>query len=52
MDIKDDVETAIALFELVNIIVEKMITEPKVIEELHTKIPESKKKAIEERDSK
>ena len=35
MDLKDDQETAGALFGLVNFIVEKMIAEPKEVERLY-----------------
>lgn len=52
IDLKDDVKTASALFKLVNFIAEKMITEPKEIEEIYNKLPESKKKQIKERDNK
>lgn len=52
LDLKDDIKTAMALFKLVNFIAEKMITEPKEIEILYSKIPEGKKKQIEERDGK
>ena len=52
LDLKDDIDTAQALFKLVNFIAEKMITEPKEIEALYKKIPESKKKQIEDRDKK
>lgn len=50
MDLRDDVETASALFKLLNFIAEKMITEPKEIETIYNKIPDAKKKQIEERD--
>ena len=52
IDLNDDKDTALRLFDLVNVIAEQMITQPKMIEELYDKLPESKKKAIEERDSK
>ncbi|MDO8619218.1 MAG: DUF4145 domain-containing protein [Candidatus Daviesbacteria bacterium] len=52
LDLKDDVETATALFRLVNFIAEKMISEPKEVEALYEKIPDEKKKQIEERDGK
>lgn len=52
LDLKDDVETATALFSLVNFIAEKMITEPKEIEEIYSKLPDNKRKQIEERDKK
>ena len=50
LDMKDDIETATALFRLVNFIAEKMITEPKEIDAIYKKLPESKKKQIEKRD--
>ncbi len=52
LDIKDDIETASALFKLVNFIAEKMITEPKEIDAIYDKIPVSKKAAIQKRDNK
>jgi len=52
LNLKDDVETASSLFKLINFIAEKMITEPKEIEAIYNKIPESKKKQINERDKK
>lgn len=50
MDLKDDVNTAHSLFKLINLIAEKMITEPKEIDEIFNKIPETKKVQIVERD--
>lgn len=50
MDLRDDIETASSLFRLVNFIAEKMITEPKEIEEIYNKIPEGKKEQINQRD--
>ncbi len=50
MNLKDNVGVAIALFELINLITEKMISDPKKIASLYEKLPEEKKKAIEERD--
>ena len=52
IDLNDDRDTALRLFDLVNVIAEQMITQPKMINELYDKLPESKKKAIEDRDSK
>lgn len=51
-DLRDDIDTAKALFKLVNLIAEKMITEPKEVEEIYNSLPESKRQAIEKRDSK
>lgn len=52
LNLKDDKDTALALFKLLNFIAEKMITEPKEIDAIYNKIPETKKKQIEERDRK
>lgn len=52
LDLKDDIGTAVQLFHSVNIIAEQMISNPKHVEELYGKIPESKRRAIEQRDSK
>ncbi|TMT87362.1 hypothetical protein E2L06_12515 [Haloterrigena sp. H1] len=46
----DDRDTALRLFELVNIIVEFTITKEKLIEEAYSEIPENKKDGIEQRD--
>lgn len=50
MDMKDDSETAFALFRILNIIIERTISYDKQIDELWDKIPESKKKAVKKRD--
>lgn len=52
LDLRDDTKTASSLFKLINFIAEKMITEPKEIEKIYKKIPEAKKKQINERDKK
>ena len=52
LDVRDDPETAIRLFELVNYIVEDRISRPKQIAELYAKLPEEKRKGIEARDAK
>lgn len=52
LDLRDDIKIASALFKLVNFIAEKMITEPKEIEEIYNKLPEGKKRQIQERDRK
>lgn len=48
----DNKEIVDRLFQFVNLIVEKTITEPRVVGDMFSAIPESKKKAIEERDAK
>ncbi len=51
IDMKDDRETASKLFDLVNLIVDAMISQPKHIDALYEeKVPESKKDAIKKRD--
>ena len=47
---KDNREIAIKLFDLINIIVQNQITQPKEIEALFTSLPAGKLKAIAERD--
>lgn len=51
IELKDDTDTASALFRLVNFIAEKLITEPNEIEEIYSKIPDGKKEQIVQRDS-
>lgn len=48
----DDKNTATMLMRLLNIIVERMISEPKEINSLYQGLPESVKNAIENRDKK
>jgi len=50
INLKDDRETAILLFELVNMIVEFTITQRKRIDAIFEKIPEGAKKQIKKRD--
>lgn len=50
IDINDDRDTAVALFALLNFIVERMISEPKKIEALFHALPEGARKAISARD--
>lgn len=50
IDLKDDAKTALSMFDLLNKIVEVMITQPKEVEDIYRKIPDSTKKAIKERD--
>lgn len=46
----EDNDIAFSLFSIMNLIVEKMIIEPKEIEEVYSQLPEDKRKAIENRD--
>lgn len=50
MDLKDDKETAEQLFELVNLIAETLISQPKRIAALRRKLPEKAQQAIDKRD--
>jgi hypothetical protein len=52
IDLKDDRETALKLFKLLNIIVHDMITQPKEIEELFNRLPQNKLDGIKNRDKK
>lgn len=50
IDLRDDRQTAETLFRLVNLVVDKMISEPKQVEEVFNSLPASKLAAIKERD--
>lgn len=50
IDVNDNVEIALKLFKLINFISEKMIIEPKELEELYAKLPENKREQIKNRD--
>lgn len=50
IDITDDQETAKRLFELVNIVCDYMVSQPKRVEEIYSKIPPALKDAIKQRD--
>lgn len=52
LDLEDDKETAYTLFKLLNFIVDDRITRKKEIDDLYCKLPPSKLKGIENRDSK
>jgi hypothetical protein len=51
IDLRDDRPTAERLFSLVNLICEKMISEPKHVDAMYEDIPENLRKAIEKRDA-
>jgi len=52
LDLKDDQDTALKLFRLVNVIIENRIAEPTEIESLYvSKVPDSKKEQIGKRDA-
>lgn len=51
MDLRDDRRTAETLFMLLNLIAEKMISQPKQVKKIYSKLPEGARKAIEGRDS-
>jgi hypothetical protein len=50
IDLKDDTDTASRLFDLVNIITQVMITQPKEIEKLYGRLPKTAKEQIKKRD--
>lgn len=51
IDLRDDRQTALQLFQLINIIADAMLSRPKQIADLYGKLPETKLKAIEQRDA-
>ena len=52
IDLDDETDTAVMLFEILNIIVNDMITHTNQIDELYSNLPESARAAIEKRDNK
>jgi hypothetical protein len=52
IDLRDDPATAARLFELVNLVADRMISEPRRIDEMYEALPKDKRKAIESRDKK
>ena len=50
LDLRDDQQTALALFGLVNFIVEEMITRPREIDEIYNKLPSGVLEQITRRD--
>ncbi len=52
IDLRDDVTTASVLFVLVNLVADKMLTEPKQIAAIYASLPEPKLQGIEARDRK
>ena len=50
IDLKDNVEIAVQLCKIINIIAGAMITQSKMIDSMYEDLPEDKKKKIEERD--
>ncbi|WP_460367272.1 DUF4145 domain-containing protein [Pseudomonas sp. Tul1A2] len=51
IDIRDDRATAEALFKLLNLIVDKTISEPKHIKEIYESLPQNLREAIVKRDT-
>lgn len=52
IDLDDNKDTALQLFNLVNLICNQMITQPKQVKALYDKLPEKKLKGIEQRNKK
>jgi Domain of unknown function (DUF4145) len=52
IDLKDNRETALNLFSLLNIIADVMITQPKHVDTLYNSLPASQLSAIQKRDGK
>jgi hypothetical protein len=50
LDLRDDYDTVSRLFRLVNFIGQKLITDPREIDEMYGKLPPEKIKAIQARD--
>lgn len=52
IDVKDDRDVANQMLILINSIADQMISHPKNVDKLYSKLPEAKRKAIEKRDKK
>lgn len=52
IDLNDNADVAFALFKLLNVVVDRMITQQKEIDEIYNLIPEGKLKGINERNNK
>jgi len=52
IDLKDDVATAERMFSLINLIVQEMISNARMVDEMYSKLPLGALEAIERRDSK
>jgi hypothetical protein len=52
IDLKDKPDTAVLLCQLINIIAEAMLTQPKLIDQLYGGLPEGKREHIAKRDNK
>ncbi len=52
IDLRDDPDTALQLFNLVNFIVQETITKPRQVQEIYSKLPQGKLQQIEQRDKK
>jgi Domain of unknown function (DUF4145) len=50
IDLRDDPDTALELFKLVNLVAEIMISSPKHVDAMYSGLPAGKRQAIERRD--
>ena len=50
IDLRDDRATAESLFDLLNLVVDRLISEPKRINDIYAKLPQEKRDAIKKRD--
>jgi hypothetical protein len=50
IDLRDDRQAAYSLFSIVNVIVEAMISQPKHIDDMYSKLPQEARDKIEKRD--
>lgn len=51
LDLSDDRETALALFGLINFVVDRMISQPRQIQAMYESLPQGARAAIERRDA-
>lgn len=51
IDLTEDVDRVVKLFGLINFVAQKMLTEPKELEDFYDELPDGAKEAVEKRDN-
>jgi hypothetical protein len=50
LDLRDDKDTTLALFDLINLVVDQLISQPRRVAELYARLPAGARQAIDRRD--
>ena len=51
IDLRDNIDVAVQLCKIINIVADTMITQPKLIDDMYSALPDDKKKQIDKRDN-